>query len=317
MKWTQAPIALRARKKQKWAPLHIKPADFQNRQSPRERLHIQIQVYLQRRQSVLIKSPRWSEEPQFWRRTFANKSSVFHLSPPPPHLSLSLQWRQLLEQFGFIVHDDKTLKVVAERSGFREALLKAIENIQTPILITQAERWPLTMLTDIQYAWNNSSQSERPALFLGGAIRGGEVDHQFWLPDLSISESLDRLGVEHLKSADSDRLMVFIRRSGGIPAFVRALQTLVEQDTLSKSSVEEAWKPLLDEAQQIVDHLSTDMKPYMRLCSIVQSGARPFVYGVDQPLIETGLIRKIRRGVKAFVVLRAPIFARCIHSSAN
>ncbi|MGC6511008.1 MAG: hypothetical protein ACON4U_21510 [Myxococcota bacterium] len=317
MKWKQAPIALRVRKNQNWSPWRLKPTDLQNHQSPRERLHIQIQVYLQRRQSVLIKTPRWSEEPTFWQRAFGEKTSVLHLVPPPPHLSLSLQWRQLLEQLGFIVHDDKTLKVVAERSGFREALLGAIESTEKPILITQAERWPLTMLSDLQYAWTKSSHIQRPALFLGGAVRGGEVDHQLWLPDLSQNESLQQLGVEQLGAKDLDRLLVYIRRAGGIPAFIRALKPLVEQKSLSKSSVEQVWKPLLDEIQQIVDHLSTDMKPYMRLCSIVQSGARPFVYGIDQSLVETGLVRKIRRGVKAFVVLRAPIFARCIHSTSN
>ena len=113
--------------------------------------------------------------------------------------------------------------------------------------------------------------------------------------------------------AEQEALAVYIRRAGGIPAFVRALRPLVETGRLSKSNVEKAWQPLLSETQQIVDHLSTDMKPYMRLCSIVQSGALPFVYGMDQPLMETGLVRKVRRGVKAFIVLRAPIFARCIH----
>ena len=83
---------------------------------------------------------------KYFGREFWEKNLYCTFAPSTTSV-LVLQWRQLLEQLGFIVHDDKTLKAVAERSGFREALLGAIEFTGKPILITQAERWPLTMLS--------------------------------------------------------------------------------------------------------------------------------------------------------------------------
>lgn len=312
MTGTHAPIALRIRKHQNWSPRPLRPQDVQSIQSPREHLHIQIQVYLRRRQSVLLKTPRWSDPHLFWRRALEGIPEVCELSPPSPHLSRTLQWRQLLEQFGFIASDEPVLKVVAERGGFRQALMHVMVAQQSPILIAQAERWPLTMLADIQFAWHKTKEPKRPALLISGAIRGGEVNHQLWLPDLSLDESMRILMKNRHTADDLTDLTVYLRRSGGVPAFVEALEPLVTSKRMSKSAVEHVWQSLLSETQDVVDHLSTDMKPYMRLCAIVQSGALPFIYGVDQPLIETGLVRKVRRGMKSFIVLRAPLFARCI-----
>ena len=157
-------------------PRRLKPQDLQKKQSPRERLHIQIQVYLQRRQSVLLKTPRWSEPHTFWQRALKTTPNVRRLLPPPPHFSLPLQWRQLLAQFGLIVQDDPVLKVVAERGGFRQALIQAIEGIEDPILISQAERWPLTMLSDIQLRGRIvPKQNAQPYLW------GGHLEEEKWI----------------------------------------------------------------------------------------------------------------------------------------
>lgn len=307
-----APIELRIRKNRDWKRWYPKPHDIRLAQSPRQRLLIQIRVYLQRRQSLLLKTPRWSEPESFWQDVLGQIAEVCQPSVPLPHLSLSEQWRHLLQQLGVIEEASRVLKFVAERSGFREALSMGLGGLKSPILITQAERWPLSILADIQHVWAELDIRNRPALFISGSIQGGNVEHQLWLPDLSTMESF-----QYLNISPSSEARDYVLRTGGIPTLLKHLKPLVARQDITRASVEEGWANVMNEVQRIVDHLATDARPYMRLVSITRAGAQPFIYVLDQPLIEAGLVRKVRRGTKSFSVLRAPIFARCIHAERS
>lgn len=305
----QSPLTFRIRKKDEWKCWHPKPEDIRKDQTPRQRLLIQIRVYLKRRQSLLLKTPRWSEPELFWERVLGSKNKVCQLQTPSPQLSLAEQWRHLLKQLGVIEEAPKVLKFVAERSGFRSALIDALGGLENPILIRHAERWPLSILADIQHVWADLNHRQRPALLISGSIQGGHVDHQLWLPDLSVAESF-----QFLEISPDPQLREHVSRTGGVPAMLKLLKPVITKKNINRSVVEAAWEPLIDEAQRIVDHLATDSRPYMRLESIIRTGAQPFLYVLDQPLIESGLVRKVRRGSKSYSVLRAPIFARCVHT---
>lgn len=301
------PLEIRIEKSENWIPWKLKPSTLIK--SQRQRLMSKVRIHIMRGHSVLIKVPRWSEPEEFWKQTLKGMGSTLKLRGPAPQLSLNESWMKVLQDLGHVTDSQTILKFIAERGGFRVALRESIEHLQVNVvLISNAERWPLTILDDLQEVWNETNPTTKIPLLISGALNGGLTKHQFWLPDLTKSEALEYLGVP-----DTPEIMGHINRSGGVPSLLKTLKPMVEQGILKKSLIDQIWLPVLEEVQQIRDQLSTDSRQYLRLVSIIKSGAQPFIAGLDQPLVEAGLIRKKHQGIAVFSVLRAQVFAQGIN----
>ena len=303
----RTPLEIRIEKSEKWIPRNLKPSSLLKTQ--RQRLISKVRIHILRGHSVLIKVPRWSEPEEFWKQTLNGMGATLILRGPAPQLSLNESWMKVLQDLGHVTDSQTVLKFIAERSGFRTALKESIEELQVNVvLISNAERWPLTILDDLQEVWNEINSPTRIPLLISGALNGGVTKHQFWLPDLTRAEALDYIGVPN-----TPEIMEHINRSGGVPSLLKALKPMVEQGIFKKSLIDQIWLPVLEEVQQIRDQLSTDSRQYLRLVSIIKSGAQPYIAGLDQPLVEAGLIRKKYQGLSVISVLRAPVFAQGIN----
>jgi hypothetical protein len=210
---------------------------------------------------------------------------------------------------------DERLHVIAERKGFRwklQELFSLIEDAESRIfLFDQIERWPMTIIEDVQRAWKEYSRSQNaPILVLAGAIQGGLFPNRIWLYDYSLEEARALLS-SALKRDLDDEEEKWLQLSGGIPDLVYALCW-----GMKNQSFEQAWLSIRREMRSVIDLMSSRERLFERL-HLLQKGSQPTFQELDIPLAQAGLIRMLLHNGRQISKLRAPLISEVLMPGHN
>ena len=306
-------IEIRRFKVKNWGREGCPPHRLMRIQETRALTYRRVETTLSRGRSLLLQTARWSGARDFCRRFSRKNPAAQYISIRFPNdfgifeswmLFLS-EWRR---QCG--LEPDEKLHIIAERKGFRwkiRELFTLLPNTSDRIfLFDQIERWPITIIEDVQRAWNESRKSQSvPLLILAGAIQGGVFPNRVWLYDYSINEArsllLSSLGRELTEEEEQ-----FLLQSGGIPELVYALLW-----GMQNNSIEQAWMPIRREISSVVDLVGTRENLLDRLY-LLQAQDLSTDVDTDVSLAQAGLVRIFLRGGQQFTQLRAPLISELL-----
>ena len=174
-------IEIRRFKVKNWGRSGCPPYRLMRMQETRALTYRRVDTTIQRGRSLLLQTARWSGARDFCRRFCRRHSAAQHISIRFPNdfglfeawLLFLSEWRR---QCG--LEPDEKLHIIAERKGFRwkiKELFELLPDIEKHIfLFDQIERWPITIIEDVQRAWSESKKEKPvPLLILAGAIQGG------------------------------------------------------------------------------------------------------------------------------------------------
>ncbi|MEC7985606.1 MAG: hypothetical protein VX278_10620 [Myxococcota bacterium] len=152
--------AIRKHKTIYWGEMGCPPQRWMSHSYSREHTYRRVSVTLKRRRSLLLQTPRWSGGQDFilqLRREMPG--SIYIPIRFPPSAQLFESWLYFLEEFRRYcsLPREELLQVVAERKGFRWKIidiLRTLSEQQVSVLFfDQLERWPLSIVEDLQLAW--------------------------------------------------------------------------------------------------------------------------------------------------------------------
>lgn len=303
--------------------------------APRGRLARRIRGHLRRLEPIAMLTPRWSApqgfledlaldlavgEPEIGCRTVSFRPLMGRSAPEA--------WNFLLRVLGDMAGGDwstRAVPMVCDRRGFLNAaamlLDDAQDDAQYPIALLAhgAEHLPVEVLDDIAQAWGRYAEAvrtdrkctlllagsvETPALDVGGATRIDLAD----FGELEAAESLVlQLGADN--AAEVERAARF---SGGVPALVQALAagfTRADDLPTTPQDLLRAMGPVGAEIRGAVASAMTAPDTSERLHLLLDGEARLEDPDVDEALLLTGVIRRVRRIGGPHVALRSPAIA--------
>ena len=306
-------IEIRRFKVKNWGRSGCPPYRLMRMQETRALTYRRVETTIQRKRSLLLQTARWSGARDFCRRFCRRHSSAQHISIRFPNdfgvfdswLLFLSEWRR---QCG--LEPDEKLHIIAERKGFRwkiKELFELLPDIEERIfLFDQIERWPITIIEDVQRAWSESKKDKPvPLLILAGAIQGGVFPNRVWLYDYSIDEARTLLS-SSLGRDLNEREEDFLLQSGGIPELVYALLWGMQND-----SIEQAWMPIRREICSVVDLVGTRENLLDRLYQL-QLQDLPTDVENDVSLAQAGLVRIFLRDGQQFSQLRSPLISELL-----
>ena len=219
-------VEIRRYKRQNWKAFGSKPNQFIRARADRSATTQKLGILLQRKRSVLLQTPRWSGGRAFCREFCKLHANAQYVPLQcPSNIELHEAWMFFLEDFRriFALPSEERLQIIAERKGFRWKLVYLFEQLPTDkvLIFDQIERWPVTLIEDVQRAWKEYSyaKQEHLVLILAGAIQGGVFTNRLWLNDYSLEETNEVIQRE-LQRPLSDEEEKLVHASGGVPDLV-------------------------------------------------------------------------------------------------
>lgn len=236
-------------------------------------------------------------------------------------------WNFLLRVLGDLVgvEELRIAPMVCDRRGFYNAAEmlfgRAQEETEYPIALLAhgAEHLPVEVLEDLCRVWGryveDVAADRRCTLLLAGSVEtpalevgpGSRID----LADFGEVEATESLVVQ-LGARDPAQVEWAARFSGGVPAIVQALaHGVARADDLPRSPTEllRAVGSVGDELRGAVQSALTLPDTAERLHSLLDGEPRFEEPDVDEPLLLSGVIRRVRRVGGPHVALRSPAIA--------
>ena len=318
----QSPLRIRIYKNQNWGRQGKNFSDWVSEESPRISVFRQVRLSLIRKQPVLLQTSRWSGIDAFLDSIRKSLSSS-ELGTQPAFIqpnfkgeSLAEDWMRLATIFRNLLPEkdrpsSETLRVLFNRSGFRTELKNIFTTLgnqpkpKSAIVLCKVERWPLSIIEDIQLAWHeafHSTKTENIVPFLiTGAISGGHFNKLIWLNDFSVPEAQKLL---QSRTEPSPFLQQAIVRSGGIPDLVFGVMNIADEPTPEK--LHSQWQPIGREIHHVIDIVAAQRKMLHRLQDLCNSEVEHGFIPLDTQLIEAGLVCSYYASRRLSVRLRAP-----------
>ena len=284
-------VEIRQHKRKHWGKSAFSPGHFLRAQPLRRNTFERMLSLLKRQRSVLLQTPRWSGSKAFCREFCKQHSSAHYISIHcPAHMEIHEAWMYFLAEMrrAFQLPCEDRLQVIAERKGFRwklKTLFTQFPNHEV-FIFDRVERWPVTLIEDLQIAWKEYARVQ-PNCFLivlAGAIQGGVFTNRLWLNDYTIGEAKQLLEYEIGRELNSEENH-WLELSGGVPELVHALLWGCRNQNIQK-----AWIPIRREIHAVPDLISTRDQLLDRLFEL-QHGPLLFNKHTDQLLAQAGLIR--------------------------
>lgn len=327
----QNSLRIRIFKAKNWVPQQIPFSAWGDEESHRVGVARQVKLSLFRKQPILLQTSRWSGADRFLASVCRSLADREDPSGDPIFIkqlsfgrdSLSENWLKFLSNFNVLVPDkntkSKTLRVLVTRRGFRSELCDIFQKLgnqpkpKAALIFSKVERWPLSIIEDIQLAWNQAYENQNSdkivPLVISGAISGGHFQKLIWLKDYSANEVIELLSPDQPLSAF---LHEAIYLSGGIPALVFILQRVLTQADPTIEKLEQKWQPIIREIQQVIDIVSAKRKLLYRLQQLSDSIKIHKYQPIDEQLVQAGLAQLYYSSQDRAVKLRAPYFAKLI-----
>ncbi len=296
----------------------------------RSRSARQIRTRLRRMTPVWVTVPRWSQavgyfeeialdlavgEPAIGCRTVGCR--------PLKHRSEGEAWSFLLQVFGQLGRGGDLLDgsaTAADRKGFRWGLEQVLEDAhqgsrhRLAVLMHGVEHLPVEVLSDLVTEWSayreRHPEGVRVALLLAGAERPRWLElpdlHEITLEDYSEAETIAAL-VQRCGQLPPGRARTLARFTGGIPEVVEAVAERL-QGGADVRDVEQLLQELGgvgDQMRGVIDIVAARGELADRLAMLADGKPHTEWLDTDTPLMEAGLIRRVRAHGLPHVALRA------------
>ncbi len=296
----------------------------------RSRSARRVRTWLRRMDPVFVRLPRWSRptgffeeialdlavgEPAIGCRTVGCR--------PLRHRGAGEAWSFLLQLFGQLGHGGELLDgsaTAADRKGFRWGMEQVLEDAhrnsrhRLAVLMHGVEHLPVEVLSDLVEEWSayceRHPEGARVVLLLAGTARPRWLS----LPGLQATELQDYSEAETIAAIvqrcgprPPAQLRLLAGFTGGIPELVEAVADAVNRSRgrLDAESLLAGLGPLGDQMRGAIDIVAARGELLDRLEMLSDGRSHTEWLDTDTPLIDAGLVRRVRGHGLPHVRMRA------------
>ncbi len=316
------------------------PDQYYLERAQRARAARRVRHRLRNMDPVVLITPRWSRAMRFLDDVGADlligmptvRTRTLNLAPLKG-LSIPQAWAWLVQAVGEFLEiklDGPAWQAVS-RHGFRFVMTQLFNRAQGHderrcLMIHGLEHINIEALKDLMQVFEEfmirAGEHRRTNLLLAGAVDAAHLEFagasRIVLHDFHEVEAIESL-VESLGPIESHRLASIVELVGGVPAILEQLGT-EEPGRISEivANPESVWRILGGLAIEIrgaYEIVASNDALSNRLETLCTNGALPEDKEVDLQLLSAGLVKRYRRGVRWYTMVRAPVFGDLAQAS--